>query len=225
MGVPAINVNLAACRCPVPAASPQHWAEQCAAKPVLIPCRPPPSFTCTVVLGECIASGCGNAFSYHTLPTGMSMAGLAIHSDSCPARPVKVSCSISGTWEESEVVQVEYCPAPGRLEDFLPGHPVFDACRDRWALVKALVTNDWTGWALTADSPILTLQSQRDAVYAALARLEAADSAARAAHSEAFSALDAADVEYSTMTPVGSRAAAMLAAYVKRLITTVGRGA
>jgi hypothetical protein len=89
---------------------------------------------------------------------------------------VKVACSISGTWEASEVADV----ALVRMDD---GHFVtfetnaavtaaLSACRDRWALVKALVLGKYT----YNDSLVPeTLHVQRNAVFAALADMARAE--------------------------------------------------
>ena len=184
--------------------------------PVPIPCPIPRSATFTVRLGECDCPMSGSA-------RGWKVPENFIHAAQCPSRPIRVSCSISGrTWEESEVTDVidaDRNTDIGWSSD--EKARVMAACGARWALVKALVLNQSIGPAYTMVDGIRPLAIHRDAMYAALAKLERADAAAREAHQEAFKALDKAAVAYSTMTPVGSRAADMFAAYVERLIEQV----
>jgi hypothetical protein len=106
MNTPAINVNVnALCLCRFPEWGRPH-AQDCPGAPGLIPCPIPRSFTFWVVLGEC--SGCG-------LSQSRSRDGFVRHDTDCPARPIRVSCPISGeTWEESEVDDDDVEIAPGQ---------------------------------------------------------------------------------------------------------------
>jgi hypothetical protein len=127
---------------------------------ILIPCPIRRSVTFSVALGDCYLSGSSLKCSL----------GDGAHRIGCPARPVRVSCSISGkTWEESSISFVE------RADGECIG-PMFDRvdtiCRARWALVKALVLGQT--YTLAARFPpaavdvIHRLHIQRDAVFAAL---------------------------------------------------------
>jgi hypothetical protein len=88
----------------------------------------------------------------------------------CPARPVRVSCSITGeTWEASEVTDVEVYPRETLVMVSTYDVPrILAACRARWAGVKALVLGLSTTPAL---SHCQGLVAQRDEVYAGLADL------------------------------------------------------
>lgn len=159
--VPTINVNLKPCSpaCLVPSwarpGTPPH-ATGCPGTPVLIPCPIPRTVEMTVRLAECT---CGERHGW--IGPG--------HFDDCPARPIRITCSIGGeTWEGSEVVSCE-ASIPG---DHYPAR-MMDPCRERWTLVKALVlgqrASDYTGWCGPSLRSFAALFAQRDAVFAALA--------------------------------------------------------
>jgi hypothetical protein len=184
--VSAVNVNLKPCNC-----EPMRLGHEkkgrietvvthhdgCATSPVLIPCPIPRSVTFEVVLGECRCAGpCSEAFWMNTKHTYNGQ-----HWSNCPARPVRVTCSVSGkTWEESEVSDAERDDRaleslPPRVED----STLLAASRERWALVKALVTGHGTSLV-----PFLTraqahaLQAHRNTVFAALADVARVEDAA-----------------------------------------------
>lgn len=177
--------------------------------PVLIACPIPRSVTFTVRLGECSCRA-------------SMLAGAKVqHRDYCPARPIRVSCSISGkTWEESEVMDVD-----GPVEQTIPIPYVTRLCRERWALVKALVlglprTFDTAQWTPTV-SPFF---EQRDAVYAALSDMALAEDAAFKAQDHIHSAIhDPLPLEpYHNELPEDRPSARMLERYVAHLIEQVG---
>jgi hypothetical protein len=133
MDTPTINVNLAKCACGCPVFPNTHTAD-CPGKPVDIPLPLDAvrSVTFTVRLGEC-----------STLALCEVRGGLLQnHAPQCPAHPIRVTCSISGkTWEESEVMETKYTPVddvPRGADSWAPLR-IADICRDRWALVKALL--------------------------------------------------------------------------------------
>jgi hypothetical protein len=221
--IPTINVNIRATHAHPNTGDASFCDVDC--RPVLIPLPLEPfrSVTVSVALGEC-PSWCRLAVNRNE-PGGQ-------HSVSCPARPVRVSCSISGkTWEESEVMtDTDARPAMTHEQRFLAAH----ACHARWALVKALVLNH----PVPANSHAeLALWEQRDAVYAALADMARAEQVHFNASTTLFSALKACDIEHEHVTgpasyamgwhdpsddaaAVNSRAG--LAAYVEMLIEQVG---
>jgi hypothetical protein len=184
---------------------------------VLVPCPIPRSVTFSVAPGSCT--------------TGCDFGGTrSMHYPHCPARPVKVSCSISGkTWEESEVDEQEYLNTRPLATDDL--NRLYAACRDRWALVKALVTGfvgDF-GALCPGSAAVVSLRNQRDAVFAALAAMARAE---RAAHA-AFLALPM-DIRKSSILakamghvatdPLAARlpSVTLLEHYVEHLIERVG---
>ena len=146
----------------------------------------------------------------------------------CPARPVKVSCSISspdGSWEKSDVTEVERHwqdpPTWGRGEKT----QALGACRARWALVKALALGQCPLLCLTERDPAYALADQRDAVYAAIAdmaRLEDGLFAAQARLDRAASARGFSDVTGVSSDPADRPSADFLAAYLEHLIEQVG---
>jgi hypothetical protein len=212
---PTINVNLTPCDCryrvgPYSA----HLLACAAASPVLIPCPIPPKVEFTVRLGEC---DCPGNF-------GMGKTGPDVeHTRSCPARPVKVSCTIGGdgTWAGSEALT---CDNAERRDGLFPVDPeaVLAACRARWEIVKALVTQadcvppmgclSQEQWVRVAP-----LVSQRDAVFDALARKVAAEQASVEATHAFEDALGT--VRSAVPTPASEY---MLGNYVARLIEQVG---
>lgn len=91
MNAPAISVNLSPCDC-WKHREPGTHQPSCAAKPVRLPLSIPRSFACTVVRGEC-SGACT------TINDTRGYRREIVHEEDCPARPVNVSCSISGaTW-------------------------------------------------------------------------------------------------------------------------------
>jgi len=206
-----INVNLRPC--PISAAHAHGTGSTCAGAPVLIPCPPPDAFTCEVALGEC--SGRCN---------GMLWQNTSIHGADCPARPVKVSCSIGGdgTWAGSEVNSLSGYSTEiiGAARDLL-----FDDCRDRWRIVQALVLGQPISPERTLTHAMLNLYEQRDAVYAALADMVRAESAAWDAQASAVSAIDewhANDWHRSPETQANIMPSALiLAAYVNQVVEQV----
>lgn len=95
-----INVNLKPCRCVGPRDERKtHW-DGCAGAPVVILCPIPHTVEFEVALGECACPPRNfdvmRNYDGHVSPT-------------CPARPIRVTCSIGGdgTWAGSEVTEVE----------------------------------------------------------------------------------------------------------------------
>jgi hypothetical protein len=185
---------------------------------VPIPCPIPRSVTFTVRLGEC------------TCQHVREIRG-GRHADDRPARPIRVACSISGkTWEGSEV---DGLIEPHRLAFGIA--PIDDEvierlteiARERWALVKALLTGGI--YTLSARFPpdavdaIHRLHMQRDAVYSALADMARAEEAAVAAQhrcDEALGVFPHIGPDHRTL-PQERPSAARAAAYVERLIEQV----
>lgn len=208
-----INVNLEPC--PISTSHTHGPDSLCIGRPVLIPCPVPRTVTFEVQLGEC--AGCGSP--------GESLAG---HDAMCPARSVRVSCSIGGdgTWVGSEVFTADNSD---RHDGLFPAHLRIDvvlaACRERWALVKALVTgkpfipNNWDGPA-----SVMALFTQRDAVFAALAAMARAEMAALRAQYRADEAFPSArfakpgDADHRALGPSVNR----LARFVEYLVEKVG---
>jgi hypothetical protein len=99
-----INVNLKPCscsagrlnaarRCGTPSpVDPLPCDDDCPGKPILIPCPIPPRVEFKVVLGECIDAG---RRPVSPIPRACAPDGRG-HHVRCPARPISVSCSISG---------------------------------------------------------------------------------------------------------------------------------
>lgn len=174
---PTINVNLTPCSCP-PHRKGFHYSSVCGAASVLIPCPIPRSVTFEVRLGKC-----HNA----DLPEPERMGRRCIshpcdvtrieHSSACPARPIRVTCSIGGeTWEESEVDSTEAYDLSEHEALTTTG-----VVRDRWALVKALVLGESLG-RRSADSvdagvALVDLFGHRDAVFDALCDMARAEEA------------------------------------------------
>lgn len=177
--------------------------------PILIPCPIPRSVTFTVRLGECV---CGAPPAWNHIP-------------GCPARPIRVTCSISGkTWDESEAHDVE-ATEPNLLTLPVGVPPVLRACRARWALVKALVTGEPLGRRdadrVSDGIAIIELFGQRDAVFAALADMARTEIATLAAQESVVELLDSKRVIFRP-TPEGARPSAQaLEVYIERLIEQV----
>lgn len=180
---------------------------RCYGAPVFIPCPVPRSVTFEVVLTtECLC-----------LKTPRASG----HRADCPARPVRVSCSISGrTWEDSAVEFVE------RADGECIG-PMLDRVdtlvRDRWALIKALVLGSNSLHGPITDLPGFKLLAQRDAVFAALADMARAEQDAcnaqqRVDEAFPFDRYRRNDPDHRSERPSIGR----LAAYVEHLIRSVG---
>jgi hypothetical protein len=163
--IPTINVNHYVCKCAASVDGGEHH-KACPGKPIPLPCPIPRSVTFTVTLGECECAARYNA-SRPELPLG--------HLLQCPARPIRVACSIGGkTWEDSHVTDAEAPGIHGRTSELI------QRAGERWEIIfKALVLGvrpdydigHWTG-------PMLPLFEQRDAVFAALADMARAETAA-----------------------------------------------
>jgi hypothetical protein len=214
VNTPTINVNLA-----YDPREPHADESQ-----ILIPCPIPRSVTVKVPLGACQCRIAGRRALIEFLGAGDSFPGgiNAWHDFDCPARPVKVSSSISGkTWGESKVVDVDNPHendgrwGAGSGDAF---RTALSACNDRWALVKALVLGhtDLSQW-LTGPK-VLELLTQRDSVYAALAELARTEDAGDAAAERASRAMGSTAAQ-STWP---RRSIPRLAEYVERLIEQVG---
>lgn len=210
---PTINVNLKSCDCD---AIPDH-AGWCSSTPVLLPCPIHRSVTFEVRLVECT---CGNVVA-----SGVWMRGA--HHPSCPARPVRVSCSISGaTWEDSEVVDPDLdVPEIERMRHPMMDSRALSACRERWALVKALVLGRDPAEPevpVTAAQGLLALFQQRDAVFSALAKRVRSEDAGDEAMAEFFSEVPPSvqvDVGHHIQPRLSEHA---LARYVENLVEQVG---
>ena len=210
-----INVNLKPCHCPHAKFNKRHWEDCPAGDPVLIPCPIPPSFDAVVSLGEC----------HQTL---LGCEG-STHNPHCKGRPIRVTCSIGGdgTWAGSEVRALSGHPSTviGAARDAL-----FAACRERWALVKALVTGGrWEKHAVT-ELPA-ALVAQRDSVFAALADMARAEKACHAAFLALPMDLRKASIIAKQCGPVAADpedggidlpSAKIFALYVERIIEQVG---
>lgn len=227
MITPTINLNPKPCAswCPVTHTIGETTHDtHCPGKPVLVPLSLEPwrSVTLTVALGECIdAREC----SLRTHEGG--------HRIDCPARPIRVACSVSGnTWEESEVRSLSEFPdtITGATRDRL-----FEACRDRWALVKALVLGASKVSAFPEAFRMIPAVSemlvQRDAVFAALADLRRTEMAAHAALLALPMDLRKSMIIAKQCGPVAADpegggidlpSTKLLAVYVQRLIEQVG---
>lgn len=201
---PTVNVNLKSCSCEPGTA--KEWTE-CSAAPVLIPCPIPRSVTFEVQVRDC-----GHKEG---------------HPITCPwpvGYVVKVSCSISGeTWEESEVADVEK-RGDQWLDQFEEG-AALRICRERWALVKALLLHHGEVSGHTVFTPeSLPLLQQRDAVFSALSDMARAEEAAMAAQQRVDEAFPSdryarqGDTDHRAVWPSVNR----LARYVERLVEQVG---
>jgi len=228
----ALNVNLKPCGCSHRRGLSSTCLSDCASAPVLIPCPLPPSVTVAVVLGECNCTipswwtrdamahskadrASGRAWSCACGPCAAARSnGWAPdqHNARCPARPVKVSCSISspdGSWEKSEVTEVDG-PFWGNA---------LEACRERWAVVKALVLGQrWTS-QLGSLERVATMFDRRDAAYGALADMTRHEDGIESAQHAFFSALNG---HGKTVVRIARPSHSLLEAYVERLIEQVG---
>lgn len=207
---PTINVNLKPCieECQHTAPGGTHYGF-CTAAPVLIPCPIPRNVTVTVTLGECT---CGNVLGVRLQRGG--------HWEGCPARPIRVACSIGGkAWEESEVASIDAPPQLGldhlRLEA---------RCRDRWALITALLLGADGGQFMLSEAwaerwaAVAPLFAQRDTVFAALTDMARAEEALGSAAQRCTDAIDG-DGFISAAVEASPE---FLAAYVKHLLAQVG---
>lgn len=219
--IPTINVNLTQnCRCKeVIAAIPgviyatiiDGHMDTCPARPVLILCHIPRSVVMEVRLGEC-TRGCST--NGPTNPPGL-------HDQRCRARPIRVVCDIGGeTWGESEVIESSIEDASTSL--LATDSRIVAACRERWALVKALVTGQprehngsaWTG-------AMVPFFSQRDAVFANLAESARHQMARMAALDRVLKALEP-DAQIQNCTEFAIEES-FLRGFVARMIDQVGR--
>jgi hypothetical protein len=168
---PTINVNLTKCDCPpmdsytMTSRKGAHFPD-CPGYHFLIPCHIQRPVTFDVALGECF--GCGMSQS-------RTRDGLVRHDSHCPARPIRVSCSIGGeSWPHSfaqDVAIVEGEP----IHDLVRLDAIMRTVRERWALIKALVMG------IRVEGPprhVKGLMDQRDTVFAALADMARAETAA-----------------------------------------------
>ena len=141
-----------------------------------------------------------------------------------PARPIRVTCSISGkTWQESEIAQAEVPHG----HEFSPAD-VLNTCRERWALVKALlgVNPEWSKqgkWF--SEHGRMAIFTQRDAVYAALADMARAEDVLGTKAvliEESLPEALAADAVLWLDRPYARPSTWLLERFVSQLIQTVG---
>lgn len=197
---PTINVNLRSCGCGPKTHTGEvhggHWPN-CGGTPIPIPCPIQRTVEMTVGAGECQC----------WMPAG--------HRSTCPARPIRVTCSIGGeTWADSFVEFVERADGEciGAAFD-----RVDTVCRERWALIKALVTGAPLSPTYTLSPTAASLVAQRDAVFAALATLAREEEAHAAAYSAAWATLG----RPKAMNMEGRTSATILGEHVERLIEQV----
>lgn len=211
---PTINVNLKACS----SSGPAHMhLVPCGGAPILIPCPIQRSITFEVALGEC---ACGAVEASIRSSREASLFGMACL-PGCPARPIKVVCSITGeTWEESEVDDVEVRSVSLSRED---GVRMVAICRERWALVKAMVLGEAYGNMPAMARVTLDIFVQRDTVFAALADMARAETALH----DRWQSLPAAIKKASSLEPYcwdyeSTPTTEALAAYVEQVIEQAG---
>lgn len=229
---PSINVNLTPCN---------HWKmmphatrdgslashnPECTPRLILCPLEPFRSVTFSVVLGEC-RNPCLSVAHYPDWQ----------HASNCAARPLRVSCSISGkTWEESEVEDVEpHYSEPAQRNDAWKAMllsvgadtPHLRAARHRWALVKALVLGHAQPdvMELVGRWNIADAYTQRDAVYAALTDMARHEEAALVAQKNAddafpFDRYRKSDADHRRFAPSRERLAAFVAYVVEQVGAT-----
>lgn len=200
MNTPTLNVNLNPCTCH-PDRLEHH--PRCSGVPVPIPCPVQRSVTFTVVLGECT---CGHAI------------GAPLHMSDCPARHVRVSFSITGTWADSEVTDLEIHATP--RDAYLAREALVSACRDLWGILKALVLGESSSNVqrlLRARE--LDLFDQRDTVFAALADLARAEEDALQAQQRFY---EACSIVLPTERRDERPSTGRLAAFVDYLVEQVG---
>lgn len=205
--VPVVNVNLAKCDTPhLCAANAGEHVSVCAARPILIPCPIPSPVTFQVALGW--TCDCHDREASTHLPR-------------CPRTIVSVSCSISGsTWVKSKVAE---CDAADNLKD----EALWTAIRsveDLWALVKSLVL----GASKVSEFPepfrivpaVSEMLIQRDAVYAAIAKLARTEATLEADLREVMSAV--LGRPGGSLAPEHRDSAHYLQHWLSRLIEQVG---
>ena len=242
--VPTINVNLKPCDCgadslnaarragnPNPVDALPHMIT-CAAAPVLIHCPIPRSVTFEVALGKCTKLCADPSLRGVTLEGG--------HLTGCAAKPIRVTCSISGkTWAKSEVDDCEpvigviqpdggVSSGGGDFRDAAQEQATLRACRERWALVKAVVTGqnpdagEREGLLVTAYYN--GMLGTRDQVFAALCEMTRAENAALSALGAVMKATGWKGIHFSDpqhrddMRP----SAFLLTRYVDHLVEQVG---
>jgi hypothetical protein len=218
---PTINVNLTPCDgfCELP-----YHAQCSVAFPILIPCSLQffRSVTFEVVLGECTSPVMCATF---TKGAGHILA--------CTnRRTIRVSCFIDGeTWPETEVgeIDVHESQNPGAQDT----ERILAACRERWALVKALVLGaKWGTCPRDVDeiakrhlNLVATLFNQRDALYAELTDLARDEQSAFGSQERAIKAMGELSFlpdNYHRAEPIARASASILARYIERLIEQVG---
>jgi hypothetical protein len=213
VNTPTINVNLA-----YDPREPHADESQ-----ILIPCPIPRSVTVKVPLGACQCRIAGRRALIEFLGAGDSFPGgiNAWHDFDCPARPVKVSCDIGGaTWDGSKPVTFDLGDGTADLEHVAePPLSAIDACRERWALVKALVMGMDAPKGANHDH-LRHLFAQRDAVYAALADMARAEKAQCDARDRLHKAMNLP--AHRRLAPELRESAIELAAFVEHLIEQVG---
>lgn len=132
---------------------------------------------------------------------------------------IRVSCSISGeTWGESEVDEVEV-HHEGRET---PPAELLRACRERWAIVRALVLGHSDLSALLTGPRAVELLAQRDAVYAALAAQALLEVEMLAAQQATVAAIASPRLTAVETRPEDRPSAQALAVYFERLIEQAG---
>lgn len=222
MSEATINVNLKPCRsnCARFAESGsgyglrhgEHFAG-CPGIPVPIPCPVPRSVEFTVRLGECIDAGRipGSQVPRACAPDGH-------HHDDCPARPIRVTCTILGeTWEDSQVAVCEL--GINELQTYSGNDDaLYAACRARWALVKALMLGQPIP---TMREAMLTLVHQRDVVFSALCEMVPHHVARNAAANRAGKAAGLDGLWYSEVVDQDSEPAFLLKEYVARMVRQI----
>lgn len=196
----AINVNLRRCTC-IKNVKDAPCVGSCPSLPTSIPCRVPPSVTFEVVINR---GGCA----------GFEHCEGGDHDPACSMRPVRVSCSISGTtWEESEVWLMDDFEYPAHF------HYLLNTCRKRWALVKQVLLNPGlltTGWPGS-----VAMYAQRDLVFAALADMARAEEAAYGAQARIAEVVGTRVERFHARTAEMRPSASWLSAYVMYLIEQV----
>lgn len=167
---PTINVNRKPCNCPQAKRLSGLHDIDCASVPLLIPCDWPTSFTCEVALGKCSPE----CVRYRCASMRLGSQG---HIEQCPARPIRVSCSITssdGTWAGTEVTDVDNPHdhegrwGAGAGDSF---RAAIAACNERWALVKALLLGRDGEWENDPRSKGWNFRYQRDAVFTKICEL------------------------------------------------------
>lgn len=216
MSMPTINVNVGATHAHPNTSDPSFCDSDCASILIPLPLDRWRSVPFTVRIGDC---ACPRSIALR------APSNTEVHRNDCPARPIRVSCSISGKdWASSEVTEIAVTGG-GRdreptNEDMAALH---EACRDRWALVKALVL----GFDVRdprAPSVPTALSSQRDAVFAAIADMAKNEEAGLATKQRLCKACPEIFPKSGVTVPEPEKreSAAFLAACVESLIEQVG---